>query len=208
MAYLTYNGQRVISSGKYITNKPIPGQIDLISSGDGVNFSSLPVVTGNQTIKGDMYIKDTNSSFRLFFTSGSNDYLRVYYDLSFEDFTYNFIVEVRQTSLVKRRYNIGAAGLLGVPFSFEIIKGTNSITSVKFNGNTLTDLGPGYLSYGNNPAENKFDGTGNVSLWNLEIVGSHKWIGYPYGNTNAAWVDTIGAINGTITGTPGTINLF
>ncbi len=42
----------------------------------------------------------------------------------------------------------------------------------------------------------------------MEVAGEHKWIGYPYGNTDAAWVDTIGSNDVSILGSPGTRNLL
>jgi len=197
---ITYQNKYVIK-----TVSLIPGQIDMIANPDGVSFSSLPPITGSKTIKADMFIKNNTAFFIMFFSDGAtNDYLIYYYGNT--EFGKRFSVEVKNGAAFRNVFDIEAAGLLNTVFSLEIIKGTGSITSVKFNGNTLTNLG-GFVSQGPSNQQ-KFYGSDHVSIWNLEIVGQNKWIGYPYGNTNGAWVDTIGSINGTISGTPGTVNLI
>lgn len=207
MSYLNYQGKKVQMNHKYLIGAalaPVPDKIDLMSS-YGVNFSSLPVVTGNQTVLARMYIQSTSTTFSLVWSNGSTqDYIRMDYGTG--EYGSTFMVENRNSpSLVRKVYNLANEGVLGVPFSLEIIKSTGNISSVKFNGVEGTDLvgflgfGPTNLSY--------FRGSNHASIWNLEIVGTHKWIGFPNGNTTPAWVDTIGSINGTISGTPGTINL-
>ena len=45
------------------------------------------------------------------------------------------------------------------------------------------------------------------SIWDVEIVGGHKWAGKPNGNTSAAWADEIGSINGIFNGSASIRNL-
>jgi len=210
MSYLIYNGKRVISNadgGKYVSKieaPPIPDKIDFLSAAtDEITFSSLPDITGSKTIKARMYIKDTNSYFSLRWSPASgNDYLLIDYGTG--EYGRTLMVEVNY-SANRRQYNLADEGVLGVPFSLEIVKGTGTITSVKFNNVEGQDLG-GYVQFG--PSSNsRIKGGNHSSIWNLEIVGSHKWLGFPYGNESSAWVDTIGTIHGTVNGTPGTITL-
>lgn len=205
MSYLIYNGQMVDYQGKYVTKEAVPDKIDFLNVGsDNVTFGSLPDITGTKTIKARIYIKDSSSSFSLGFSPASGtDYLRIDWTTA-EDVFKTFMVEVNYTAN-RRVYNLTNEGVLGTAFSLEIVKGAGTISSVKFNGIEGTDLG-GYLQFGPQ-ALSRVRGGNHSSIWNLEIVGTHKWIGFPYGNTNGAWVDTIGSIDGTVNGTPGTINL-
>jgi hypothetical protein len=209
MSYVIYNNKRVSFGNKYVAGvapEPIPGQIyfNKTASADEVIFDSLPDVTGSKTVKMGFYVQDSSSSLDVAFANGTTqDYLR----LTFGEGEYGptFMVEVRQSpSIVRRVYDI--SDLYGEIVNLEVVKGTASISSVTFNGNTLTDL-MGYLAFGPT-AFKRIRGSKFSSIFNLEIVGAHKWIGYPYGNTDAAWVDTIGSNDGIISGTPSTINLF
>lgn len=209
MPYLKYNGKLVQTSNHYITgiaSTPTPDKIDMISGFDGVTFSSLPVITGSQTINARMYIQNTSSVFSLCWSNGvTQDYLRIDYGTA--EFGPTFMVEAKNSpSLSRKVYNLASEGVLGVPFSLQITKTTGTITAVTFNGTPGTDL-VGFLGFGPSN-ESRFRGSSHSSIWNLEIVGTHKWIGFPDGNTDGAWLDTIGSINGTIQGTPGTINLM
>jgi hypothetical protein len=205
MSYVIYNGKRVTSGGKYVGKISSPDKIDFLnSSTDNITFSSLPDITGSKTIKARMYLQDIASDFSLAWSPASgNDYLRIDYGTG--EFGVTLMVEVNY-SANRRQYDLAAEGVLGVPFSLEIIKGTGTISSVKFNGIEGTNLGSS-LQFGPQ-AFSRIRGGDHSSIWNLEIVGSHKWIGYPYGNTDAAWVDTIGSINGTVSGSPGTRNVL
>ena len=217
MSYLIYNGKRVIAQNKYVGkwSFEIPQQI-YFTSGGSVDFASVPVVTGIQTIKWDMLL-DASVASKIYvgFVDGvSNDYIYANYDYlpSFEQtstgITYPVLrVQVKNSpGVYVRIYNIDS--YIGVNTNIEIVKGTGSITSVKANNNTLTTLYSGSVVYDTGGSFSYAGGNGGASIWNLEIVGSHKWIGYPYGNTNAAWVDTIGSIDGTVTGSPGTRNVL
>ena len=198
------------STHKYLINTAviIPGEINLITSGDGVDFASLPDVTGNKTITMDLWLNDTSSNMYVAFSAGGQpgDFLLVTYGVIPELGQVHLSVHTKNSpSLVRKAYNISA--YLNQMLTLEIVKTSSAITSVKANGNTLTNFGSLFFDNTGGPFY-YVRGDHNASIWNLEIVGSHKWIGYPYGNTNGAWLDTIGINHGTIAGTPGTRNLF
>ena len=91
--------------------------------------------------------------------------------------------------------------------------GIGTITSITFNGvaQALVNLNIITSGGGNQIGEL---GVGNGSLvyafiWDITIYdisgapsATHNWIGYPAGNTDAAWIDNVGAIDGTVAGTP------
>ena len=198
--------------GKYVVKSIIPGEINLLTNGDGVEFSSIPAITGVKTIKADMRIDSSASQLTLIFeTQGINDLLMLTIGPVPDDSNiFGMVVHVKGNStnpspVVRPYYTIDS--YLGQNISLEIVKGTGSVTSVKINNNTLTAKGNGFFS-GTDLNFKEFVGLNGMSIWNLEIVGNHKWIGYPYGNTNGAWADTIGINNGTVTGSPGTRNLI
>jgi hypothetical protein len=195
--------------GKFVTKDAVPGQINLLTSGDGVSFASVPVITGNQTITMDVQFDTSTSGITLWFrTMNVNDYLLLVIGSVAETSQFGLTVQVAsgggEGTRFRRYYNINS--YINQIVNLEIIKTTGSITSVKMNTNTLSPT-TGFFDPSNITMK-EFSGVNNFSLWNLEIAGNHKWIGYPYGNTNGAWADTIGTNHGTITGTPGTRNLI
>jgi len=216
MSYALYNGKMIQSESKYVIKNVIPGQIYFTDQGI-IDFPSLPVVTGSQTIKWDMNLDSSVASIlalNFIAPAGGADFLLVQYGYlqAFEQgttgITYPVLrVQVKNSpGVIVRMYDINS--YIGINANIEIVKGTGSITSVKANNNTLTTLYSGTGVF-DAPADNKYiSAEGGISIWNLEIVGLHKWIGYPYGNQDSAWVDTIGSIDPTILGSPGTRNLL
>ena len=197
------------STHKYLINTAviIPGEINLLTNGDGVEFGSVPAITGNKTITMDFKLDSSAGNMTLWFnTVGSNDYLLLVMGSVPETGSFGLTVQTRSNpSRVRRYYNMNS--YINQLVNLEIIKTGTSITSVKMNSNTLTP-NTGFFDPSDNPMK-QFIGDGGLSIWNLEITGFHKWIGYPYGNTLGAWADTVGTNHATsILGTPGTRNLF
>lgn len=162
-----------------------------------------------------MHLDSSSNLLQTGFSDGtSNDFLYASYTIlsEFEQtstgITYPVLrVQVKNAPEVYVRiYDIN--DYIGINTNIEIIKGASSITSIKANNNTLTTLYSGTVVYNTAGTLSYSGGNGGASIWNLEIVGSHKWIGYPYGNQDSAWVDIIGSIDGTVTGSPGTRNLL
>jgi len=141
-----------------------------------------------------------------FKTSGVNDYLMLIVGPVAETGLFGLLVQTRGPSpVVRQYYNINS--YLNQVVSLEIVKTATAITSVKMNNNILVPTA-GFFSPPDTTNKN-FVGAGGLSIWNLEIVGNHKWVGYPYGNTLGAWVDTVGSDHATtISGTPGTRKLI
>jgi hypothetical protein len=213
MAYLTYNGKYIESEGKYITKTAIPGQI-FFDESSYINFTSNANPNGNKTFSMDYYLQDPSSGISaLFQVNNTTDFIYAVYDqvTSIEatisgQSGWRLIVQIRNANLglIRKIYNINAY-LSGI-HTLQIVKTTTALTSVKIDGNTLTAAANGILDL--NSANSYIIAGRNSSIFNVSIAGQNSWTGYPYGNTDGAWIDNIGTANGIITGTPGTINLF
>lgn len=212
MSYLTYNGKMVRAQGKYVLGAQVPGQIYMTDINDEIVFSSVPNITGSKTISADLYLDSSMSGFSWLWMpeSGDDFFQAILNELpSLERDTlgiYDYVlrIQVKNSPVYVRIYSL--QNYVGQILHLEIIKGTGSIVSVKANGDTLSSLGNGlYTTSGFGSKE--FYG-GALSIWNVEVAGEHKWIGYPYGNTDAAWVDTIGSNDVSILGSPQTRNLL
>ena len=93
--------------------------------------------------------------------------------------------------------------------------GVGTITSITFNSVAQALANPAGFGAAQGPGDLiAATAAGGRSLysayiWDItvyDISGApaaiHNWIGYPAGNTDAAWVDNVGAIDGTVNGTP------
>lgn len=212
MSYLTYNGKMVRAQGKYVIGAQVPGQIYMTDINDQITFSSVPNITGSKTISADFYLDSSMSGFSWFWypESGDDFFQAILNELpSFEQtqlgiYDYVLRVQVKNSPVYARVYSLQP--YVGQILHLEIIKGTGSIVSVKANGDTLSSLGNGVYTTGGVGSKTFYGGV--LSVWNMEVAGEHKWIGYPYGNTDAAWVDTIGSNDVSILGSPQTRNLL
>lgn len=209
MSYLVANDKYVKINNpglKYLVTTPIPDKIYFQTLGDKVAFDSQPDVTGNKTFKADLFIDSTSSDMTIGLMNALNDFLFISYTISADTGPSKVLVVNTKNSppyVLRPYYDISS--YLNQVISLEVVKTSAVITSVKINGNTLTKIGDGYF---NNGATSLKEISGILfSIWNVEVVGIAKWIGFPYGNTTPAWVDTIGTNNGTVSGSPTTRNL-
>ena len=115
------------------------------------------------------------------------------------------VINVSSTAANNQRIDV--IPYLGAPLHVEVSKSTEAINYVKFNGQLVSGVGGSTMGEDNTRnigwltgglASYYFYGT----IWDVIIQGTHWWKGHPAGNTNAAWVDQIGAINGTVNGGP------
>ena len=115
----------------------------------------------------------------------------------------NICVDINSAN--NRRFAVNS--YIGSPMHVEVSKGAQSINYIKVNGTIVSGVAGsavfdsacrhfGY--YSGATAGYHFYGT----VWDVIIEGLHWWEGHPVGNTNPAWVDQIGVINGTVNGAP------
>jgi len=204
----------VLSSGfSYVVGVLPPvvgGIIEFLDGGGTVIFGSQPDIAGSKTFKANIYI-DSSTSSLYFYSKGvaATDFLVVSYDDA-PDWAGTdpvLMVHVKNAAgppgIVRQAYDI--SNYLGQIELLEIVKVTGGITSVTIGGDTLTKIGDGYFDYG---GDLKQVAGIRSSIWDVEIVGSHKWVGYPDGNQDSAWIDTIGSNDGVVGGSVSTRNLF
>ena len=101
---------------------------------------------------------------------------------------------------------------INVQITKTVNAGQGEIVSVTFNGTPQTLYQSLYII---TPGTNYLASSGGLYhmvdglLWDFKVwdvsgapAQTHGWVGYPDGNTNNAWLDTVGAINGTVIGNP------
>ena len=212
MAYLEYNGQMVIFNDQYVVGSPVPivgGVIDFLSGGT-ITFGSEPDVLGSKTINLGLYLDTSTSSFNFSSKTASDaDFLLLTYNdpPDWAGTDYVLAVHVRNATgggLVRQFYDISS--YIGEITTIQVVKTAGGITSVTVGGDTLTKVGDGFFDIGASSLKTL---TGSYSsVWDLEVVATHKWVGYPDGDQDSAWVDTIGSDDGVVGGSVSTRDLF
>jgi len=226
MANLTFNGQRLLFPGGGILDYTQPQGITGLAIWNGltdsVQFASYPTITGSKgaslymTIDPDMpeppnggpanaFLFGVGTGNELFgigaYKSGSNFYLATHVNT--------------QVGGSKRTQDISS--FVGEEIFIEVTKETLNTLSISINGNSQTLSSYSDFQYSNNY---KYIGpyiftisppVDNILVRDIKLYDDpsgtntliHHWIGYPAGNTDAAWVDQAGSLDGTITGSPG-----
>lgn len=223
MSYLTYNGQKVQYNGKYSTYVGITGLVIWDGFDDQVSFSSVPTVSGNKKIEFYLTI-DPNmpeppggfpASIVEFSPGSSQDSLMVFVEKSGSNF-YIHCHAYSQTSTNNKRTG-DISSFVGEEVLVEIEKGTSVVNSISINGQsqslsnstgfglggTRRRIGP--FVFTTDPA-----GVDTYLLRDIKLYDdpsgtntlTHHWKGYPAGNTDAAWVDQIGSLDGAVGGNP------
>ena len=101
-------------------------------------------------------------------------------------------------------------------YEIEFIKSTRKAEILKVNDD---ESGPENYCLGNSnlscfsigSENNGYSFIENSCIYDIRIYDEndvliHYWKGYPNGNTNAAWEDLVGNIDGTVYGSPGTVS--
>jgi len=213
MAYLTYNGQYVVSDGKYTSQAP-PVTIQALDF-DGSTYIQMSehvaLPTSDQfDVTFGMYL-DTNSySYESFFftcdTAGPSpthnclgvyllgDQLRVWGGLGSES---------RQADI-----NSFVGANVNVTVSIDTTVGNyNIVDDIKFNGvsQALTVTGESFSfedTFRIGITTTSFASyLQNATMWDLTIPTVGLWKGYP-GDQNSGWEDQIGILDGTLTTVP------
>jgi len=171
-----------------------------------ISLSSVPDVEGSKVIKFSLYL-DSASGIRsvlLYFSNNISDNLRIQVESG------QMTISPGKLPLSGKVYDISS--FYGIIINGEIHKSTGSIDSLYINEILQTPVSTVLSNSEQITAyigRDQFTSTyiNNCSIWDIEIVGQNKWLGRPDGNTDGAWVDQIGSINGTFIGTANTRNL-
>ena len=217
-------------SGLYGNNKLklggniLTGLLDFTGPiGDGgndayIDFSSLPDVTGEKTITFNMYLDSSPNIIVPWInmrTSGSIDCLRMESVKTSYPLDSGYVLEIGVSDASSKRYDLMPH--IKQILNCEIKKTDGSISYFKINENAQTySIGGSY----SNSSEDYIGRSATVrrinhgAIWDIKIydeslVLEHYWKGYPNGNTDAAWVDQVGSIDGELkyTSAPGIRNI-
>jgi len=212
MSYLIYNGQMIQSNNKYAVsiNQPIVGGVayfDNASLGT-ITLTSQPDVTGAKALSAKFYLDSTSSRLTFAFMNALNDFLWVSYDIAPDTgATPMLAVNTRNSppGVIRPYYDISS--YIGTIVEMEIIKTSSAIIKVELNGNVLTKAGDGYFNNGATTLKSIY-GSNGASVWDVNVNAAAIWLGYPDGDQNSAWVDTVGSNDGTVSGFVSTRDLF
>lgn len=193
---------------------------------DGVNdlvtLSSIPDVTGDKTLTFNAYIKSsapTGGTVRvLSAVDDQNDCFCVSMFRQdggvFGDFL--IMVAVDSTAIYGRSTNL--ASYFNRDIEISVVKSAGAFVSISIDGTPLTFVADGViaLTYPDQSYIGALNDNGTLFYSNSDEVGyfwdvrlydgatlTHEWLGYP-GNINPSWEDSVGTIDGTLSGTPTT----
>lgn len=189
-------------------NVTISGLLDF-QGDDYVQFSEDASVTGNRTIKFNIWL-DQDSGY----SAGSGiislgDIRNDHIVASLEGSNMYFYTSTSGGGTRNRYCSI--TGFDNQVLLVEITKSEESIDSVTFNGasQSLTNNILSKNTGGNDYVGRDVAGyLSNATVWNVEVVGEFKVLGYPGGNLDSAWEDQIGTSDGDVFGSPGTRNII
>ena len=213
MSYLKYNGQMIVDGGKYVVRSPLPvvaGVIEFLSGGGEVLFDSEPDVLGSKTINLNVYLDTSTSSFDFSSKTASNaDFLLITYNDPPDWAGTDYVLAVHTRNAtgggnVRQFYDISS--YIGEITTIQVVKTAGLITSVTVGGDVLAKVGDGYFDIG--ASSLKTLSGASCSIWDVEVVGAHNWVGYPDGDQDSAWVDTVGSNDGVVGGSVSTRDLF
>lgn len=178
--------------------------MDFDGSNDFISLSSVPDVTGSKTISFKFRVDTTPAiaGYIIQFGTGT-DYCNVAYSS-----TDKLVVQCSGTDTGSTDLNI----TLGQIYEIQITKTTGTTTAIELDGVPQV-VGGSVISAGPTTG----DTIGNLGgssryhdgvVYNVLIASTHQWNGTGVNaNQNSAWEDQIGAIDGTVNGTPTTVTI-
>jgi len=186
--------------GQYLESGGISGLLDFDGSDDYIQYPLITIGV-NETITFSLYRKindyTSDSGIFVFGDIGSNMIKCTLKDTDIHFSTDAFPNQVK--------YSLN--GLTEIELVCEVTKVGNTITNFTVNGSTLIQTGSTVFS---GIGANNFIGSSgvvlanNVLIYDVTIGSIFNTIGYPAGNLNPAWEDTIGVNDGTVSGSPTT----
>lgn len=228
---LMHNGQYLVNSGKYVVGTTIEGQIIWDGYDDVVNLDSVPTVTGDKAVEFYVKI-DPNmattaeaggaypAEVLMFVQSpgSSVDCLGIWIENTGSAFYIHAHSFAQTSTNNKRTGDITSIVNEDKEILVRIVKTTNTTTSISIDGDSQslfnsTNFGfggierrrIGPLIYTLNPS-----GVDTFLLRDIKVYDdpsgtntlTNHWKGWPAGNTDAAWEDLVGSIDGTVSGSP------
>jgi hypothetical protein len=192
-----------------IKKNEIAGLLAFDGVDDSVSFGAIDVTT-NAIIKFEAYYGNPDANNYILF---DNSVRQVGIVIKSEGgSTYNLLISNTLSNV--NNFNVYDVSdyrdeQLGIVVSYS----SENISSVVVNNDILsvdstssfayfTLNGGSYLGYnGSAFGDNQY-------IWGLDITSLHAYVGQPDGNQNSAWEDTTGSIDGTVNGSPTTIDLI
>lgn len=205
--------QKLTFNNIFVSSK-ILGLLNFDNVNDTVVMNSVPDVQGNRTLTFKLFLKtDSFPAFGshesvLSFQSVNSDHLA----MTLED---NFLG--LQVANIGNSKKLDITGLDNKILDIFVKKGTSSIVIFTINGSgspvtkTGIQINVGDKHIGSRSGEVNF--LGNALVWDFEFINDDttslisKWVGQPNGNQNSAWVDSVSGNNGTVLGSPTTIDI-
>lgn len=193
----------------------IKGLLDFDGVDDYVQLSSVPDISGSYTIGFSVYwsnnFQNSTTAQRLFeFLNIASDRLTIILDASTAP---NRSIRVF-TDVEQKYYYINNLTVNTIEnrldFLISITNGTINLLTINGQTQTADNTSSGGLSgvsgatIGANYSLNSFY---DSLIWDLFITSRNSYLGQPNGNQNMAWVDQTGTANGTVNGSPSTIDI-
>jgi hypothetical protein len=185
------------------------GVADFLGTGY-ISLASVPDLSGTKNIEFYMWLDDIvydGTTRRIFSWGNGDDYLLV----SVTGSTDRPLLIIQCSSAANSGKNYLLDDYVGQPLFCRIEKTTQSIDAFRINGNLINpDSLNNYVTITNQSYIGAFSGgqlLSNIYVWDISILTVANWIGYPNGDTSAAWVDNIGSNDGTASGTLATKTL-
>jgi hypothetical protein len=191
------------------TPESVTGLLNFDGIDDYVELSSTPDVTGSKTISFKLYISSSigeeGGGRILSIGSDPTDFLSV-------NITNSYIIVHTDSNATLNCKRANITTLLDTILTINIVKSTTHIDSLTINGTASytedtvgTSLTPNGARIGSSTTDQYYNSYSYI--WDININNEHAYAGQPNGNLDSAWVDTIGSINGTVYGSPTTINI-
>lgn len=179
-----------------------------------VELSSIPDVTGAKTISFNIYlISNGDESVLISILDDFTDFFVVSCEYGVSDVTVYIYTGNESNSSGLAYFTLGSE-YIEEQLDVAVVKTAGGVSSVTINGlpisltndfgfasnNAQAYIGAFYAS----SLLTEFDG---FLIWDIDINSSHQYPAQPLGNQDSAWIDTIGSINGTVNGSPSTIDI-
>jgi hypothetical protein len=200
----------------------IPDLLDFDGINDYILFPSVPDVSGNKRITFNAYLETLNTQDVIVIFQDS-DYLGDLVAITLTSSGESMYIMARSIAVPgdpSGGWVLDISTYDNQELFFDIIKSQGKVLEVNVNG--VLQSNKGNVTYGNS-IETAHIGATNVPngffsngfLWDFKIYddpyGSntliHHWKGYPAGNTNAAWEDLVGSVDGSVMGDPDTSSI-
>jgi hypothetical protein len=219
---LTFNNN-FVEPEEVVIPEPDPGVgvLDFDGIDDYIGFNSVPDVTGTKTISFDCYFPElaTGSGQNMIINieDGTSDFLTVYFGVSFSnEILFEFVCSdsaLGSHSTILDSSNKGkilhivvnkTVGNIDSIYINDVLQSGYNITEGFTSGQGAFEIGRLYLGEEDILYS---EASEHCYIWNININDEHLYLGIPNGNTDEAWIDQIGSINGTVYGSPTTIDL-